>query len=123
MSPDPTGAGGPFSGGLASASAWSSGGAASLAAVVLAGAILGEDALGVRPTDSFWFSIVGLSFLAAVAGVATSVVSVVTTRERADRRAVAGGLLGLAVVAGWFLTAAFFGVRIVRAVLSIGPVR
>ena len=123
MSRDPAGSGGPFSGGLASASAWSSGAAASLAGLVLASAVFGEDALGVRPTDGFWFSVVGLSFLAAVTGVVTGVVSVVTTRERADRRALAGGLLGLVVVVGWLVTIATFVVQLVRAILSLAPVR
>lgn len=123
MSRDPTGSGGSFSGGLGSASAWSSGAAASLAGLVLASSMFGEDALGVRPTDGFWFSVVGLSFVGAVTGVATSVASIATTRARADRRAVAGGLLGLALVVGWLVAVAVFVVQLVRAFLSLAPVR
>ncbi len=84
-------------------------------------AVFGEDVLGVRFTDSFWFGVSAASILAALGGAAAGVLSAMTKTGRVDRRAVVGGLLGLAVLACWTMAVVWFAVTVFRGFTTMGP--
>lgn len=84
-------------------------------------ALFGEDVLGVRFTDSFWFGVAATSILAGLGGAAAGVVSARTRVGRADKRTVVGCLLGLAVLACWAVAGVWFAFTVFKALTTIGP--